>query len=150
MIVAPFSDETGRLQGILLGGVTTLKKDYFNDITIDLIPSFTVFSQQMISLIQNLESKRLLDQNPIHIIEEGRWLVAGVTSLRRLSRFLDMDLPHSRSVTIGGVVQETLRRLVRDSDEGDWGPFHFRVLEAPQRGHMLIELTIVSGEEAVS
>jgi putative hemolysin len=95
-------------------------------------------------------SKRLLDQNPIHFIEEGKWLVAGVTSLRRLSRFLDMELPYSRSVTIGGVLQETLQRLVRDNDEGVWGPFHFRVLEAPQRGHMLIELTIVGGEEAGS
>ena len=91
-----------------------------------------------------------MDQNPIHVIENGKWLVAGVTSLRRLSRFLNMELPRSRSVTIGGVVQETLQRLVQEGDEADWGPFHFRVLEAPQRGHMLIELTVVGGEEAAS
>lgn len=95
-------------------------------------------------------SKRLLDQNPMHVIEQGKWLVAGVTSLRRLSRFLEIELPPSRSVTMGGVVQEALQRLARPGDEGNWGPFHFRVLEAPQRGHMLIELTLAGSEETVS
>ncbi len=61
-IIAPFYDETEKLQGVLLGGVTGLKKEYFTEITSDLIPSFTVFSQQMGSLLRNLESKRLLDQ----------------------------------------------------------------------------------------
>jgi len=61
-IMVPFYDEAGSLQGMLLGGVTKLKKDYFKDVSDDLIPSFTVFSQQMCALLQNLEAKRLLDQ----------------------------------------------------------------------------------------
>ena len=38
-------------------------------------------------------------------------------------------------------MQETLGRLAQPGDEGEWGPFHFKVLEAPQRGLMLIQLT---------
>jgi len=47
---------------MLLGGVTAAKRSYFTEINKDLIPSFTVFSQQMRALLQNLEVKRLLDQ----------------------------------------------------------------------------------------
>jgi CBS domain containing-hemolysin-like protein len=87
-------------------------------------------------------SKRLLDRNPIHDIAPGMWLVAGMASLRRLSRYLNLELPASKSATVGGVVQESLGRLAEPGDEGQWGPFHFKVLEAPQRGLMLIQLTL--------
>lgn len=91
-------------------------------------------------------SKLLLDEKPIHDIGDGMWLVAGVTALRRLSRYLDIEFPSSKSVTVAGVIQETLGRLASDGDTCDWGPFHMKVLEAPQRGHMLIELTLIDGE----
>lgn len=86
-------------------------------------------------------SKLLLDRKPIHDLGPDRWLVAGVTSLRRLERYLNLELPPSKSVTVAGVVQEELQRLAKTGDECDWGPFHLRVFEAPDRGHMLIELT---------
>ncbi len=86
-------------------------------------------------------SKRLLDRNPIHPVTPGVWRVAGVTSLRRLSRLLETELPESRSVTIAGVVQEQLQRLIAEGDECDWGPFHLHVIEAPERGHAVIELS---------
>ena len=92
-------------------------------------------------------SKLLMDKNPIHPLGEGRWLVAGVTSLRRLELLLGRELPASKSVTVAGAVQEELQRLVEDGDEGRWGPFHFKVLEAPQRGHMLLELTLIERRE---
>ncbi|QDU97347.1 CNNM domain-containing protein [Lignipirellula cremea] len=91
-------------------------------------------------------SKRLLDRNPIHPLSPDVWLVAGVTSLRRLSRLLEVELPESKSVTVAGVIQETLQRLIQDGDECHWGPFHFRVLEAPQRGHAVIEMHHRRGE----
>lgn len=89
-------------------------------------------------------SKRLLDRKPIHDLEQGMWLVAGVTSLRRLSRYLNRTLPHSKSVTIAGVIQETLGRLARDGDECRWGPFELKVIEARERGNMLVELKLLS------
>jgi putative hemolysin len=92
-------------------------------------------------------SKLLLDRKPIHDLGPGRWLVAGVTSLRRLERDLKLELPPSKSITVAGVVQEALQRLAKTGDECDWGPFHLRVFEAPERGHMLIELTLAAADE---
>ncbi len=92
-------------------------------------------------------SKILLDRKPIHDLADGMWLVAGVTSLRSLSRYLELDLPRSKSVTIAGVIQEMLGRLARAGDECNWGPFRLKVLEAPERGHLLIELKLVTPPE---
>jgi CBS domain containing-hemolysin-like protein len=86
-------------------------------------------------------SRILLNLKPIHYIAPGVWMVAGVTSLRRLASDLKVGFPPSKSVTIAGVIQEKLGRLAEAGDAFDWGQFHIRVLEAPQRGHMLIELT---------
>jgi len=91
-------------------------------------------------------SKRLLDQKPLHIIEDGRWVVSGMMSLRRLARELEMELPHTHSVTVGGVVQEAMQRLAEVGDNGNWGPLHFKVVEIEHRGNMLIELTPASEE----
>lgn len=92
-------------------------------------------------------SKLLLDRKPIHDLGPNRWLVAGVTSLRRLERYLNLELPPSKSVTVAGVVQEELQRLAKTGDECDWGRFHLRVFEAPERGHMLIEFTYQPASE---
>ncbi len=86
-------------------------------------------------------SKRLLDRNPIHYLGPGKWLVAGVTSLRRLERYVDLQFPPRKSVTVGGIIQEQLGRLALPEDTCDWGTFHFRVLEVAQRGHMIVEMT---------
>ncbi len=100
-------------------------------------------------------SKRLLDQNPIHKIHDGKWLVAGMMSLRYLIRRLadkvpDVSrIPDTHSVTVGGIVQEEMQRLAEPGDECDWGPFHFRVVEIEHRGNMLIELTLLDETEPI-
>ncbi len=86
-------------------------------------------------------SKRLLDLNPLHEIHPGKWVVSGMMSLRQLSRKLETEIPETTSVTVAGVIQESMQRLAEPGDECDWGPFHFVVIEAPQRGNMLVELT---------
>jgi len=93
-------------------------------------------------------SRLLLGKKPIHDISKDMWLVAGVTSLRRLSRYLNIELPPSKSVTVAGVIQHSLGRIAAAGDECHWGPFHMRVLEVPERGHMLVELTRVQRAEA--
>jgi signal transduction histidine kinase len=61
VILSPYYDEDGNLHGMLLGGISVGKKDYYEEITEDLIPSFMVFTQQMSSLLQNFEAKQYLD-----------------------------------------------------------------------------------------
>jgi len=92
-------------------------------------------------------SRILLNRKPIHVISPGVWWVAGVTSLRRLARDLKVRFPPSKSVTIAGVIQETLGRLAEAGDTCDWGRFRMKVLEAPERGHMLVELTLENPQE---
>ena len=93
-------------------------------------------------------AKRLLDQNPVHTIDPGKkWLISGMTSLRRLQEFVAGQLPDSKSVTVSGIIQEANQRIARVGDSCTWGPLQFRVLEMPQRGHMLIEMTYSRLEE---
>jgi putative hemolysin len=95
---------------------------------------------------QPSRSRLLLGRKPIHDLAPGKWLVAGITSLRRFERYLQMTLPPSKSVTMAGVVQEELQRLATAGDRCRWGDFELKVIEAPQRGHMLIEVTLLSKE----
>jgi CBS domain containing-hemolysin-like protein len=73
-----------------------------------------------------------------------------MTSLRRLVRHFDVDRPESKNVTVAGVIQEVLERLPNPGDQCRWGPFHFKVIDAPQRGQLVVELTRTDagGEEA--
>lgn len=90
---------------------------------------------------------RLLNQQPIEEVAEGVWHLTGMTSVRRLQRYFQIELPPTTSITVGGIIQDRLQRLAQAGDEVDWNGFHFRVLEAPRRGQLLIELSRMPGEE---
>lgn len=92
-------------------------------------------------------SERLLKRAPIRQVAPGVWHVTGMTSLRRLVRHFEVDRPPSKSLTVGGVIQETLERFPQPGDRCRWGPFEFHVLEAPDTGHLLIELTLLNEHE---
>jgi CBS domain containing-hemolysin-like protein len=90
---------------------------------------------------------RILDQKPIQEVGEGVWHLTGMTSLRRLARHFQIELPATTNVTVGGIIQELLQRLAQPGDEVIWNRFHFRVLDAPGRGQLLIEMRRVPEEE---
>ena len=97
----------------------------------------------MLDTIFNYEpsrSDRLLSQKAVEEVAPGVWRVAGMTSVRRLSRYLGIDVPRGKSVTLGGAVQEALERLAEEGDICTWGPFECRVVAAPGRGQLLIEI----------
>ena len=79
--------------------VTAVVNEYGNTIGIltfeDILDTIFTYSPS--------RSKRLLDRKPIHDLDKGLWLVAGVTSLRRLARYLNKTLPNSKSVTIAAI-----------------------------------------------
>lgn len=81
-------------------------------------------------------------RRPIVQMSLDRWRLTGMTSLRRLARYFDVQLPPCKSVTVSGIVQEVLERLPSRDDECDWGPFHFRVTDAPERGQLVVEVTV--------
>jgi putative hemolysin len=92
-------------------------------------------------------SRRLLERLPIRRVGPGTWQVTGMTSLWRLVRHFDVPRPPSKSVTIAGVVQEVLERFPRTGDRCRWGPFELKVLDVPERGQLLVELTLADQQE---
>jgi len=92
-------------------------------------------------------SERLLLREPIRQVAPETWHVTGMTSLRRLVREFGIERPASKSVTVAGVVQEMLERLPRPGDVCAWGPFRLKVLEVPERGQLLVELTRTDEQE---
>ena len=92
-------------------------------------------------------SERLLRREPIRPVAPGVWHVTGMTSVRRLARYFQIQKPATHSVTLAGVIQEVLQRLPEPGDECPWGPFYFKVLDVPLRGQLLVELTMPTGKE---
>ncbi len=92
-------------------------------------------------------SKRVLDQDPIHRLDDRTWLVAGIVNVRRLAKRLQIEFPSTRNLTVSGVIQESLQRLGKAGDSTVWGPLRLEILEMPARGHMLVKLTVLSEEE---
>jgi putative hemolysin len=92
-------------------------------------------------------SLRLLKRAPIRQTAPGVWQVTGMTSLWRLSRHFGVRRPPSRSVTVAGVIQENLERFPSAGDECLWGPFRMKIVEASERGQLLVELTLVEPPE---
>ena len=92
-------------------------------------------------------SERLLQRMPIRRVAPDAWHVTGMTSLRRLVRYFGVARPPSKSVTVAGIVQETLGRLPQAGDQCRWGPFHLEVVDVAQRGQLLVELKLAKAEE---
>jgi putative hemolysin len=103
------------------------------------------------------QSERVARREPIRAVGPGTWRVTGMTSVRRLVRYLSashpetpIETPPTHSVTLSGVVQEVLERLPEPGDVCEWGPMHLRILEVPRRGQLLVELTLPSAAEEAS
>jgi CBS domain containing-hemolysin-like protein len=73
--------------------------------------------------------------------------VTGITSLRRLARAFEIELPPSKSRTVAGIVQEQLQRLPLAGDKVRWHLFEFHVTEADQQGSMTVELRFTHRRE---
>ncbi|MEM7785024.1 MAG: CNNM domain-containing protein [Planctomycetota bacterium] len=96
---------------------------------------------------QPSRSSRLLNMPSMEKTGDSIWRVSGIMSLRQLARQLEMEVPDTFSVTVGGVIQESLQRLAETGDVCQWGPFEFTVLDASQRGNMLVQMEIRSQEQ---
>jgi CBS domain containing-hemolysin-like protein len=91
-------------------------------------------------------SERLLKRAPIRQVGRGVWHVTGMTTVWRLVRHFHVDRPAGKSVTVAGIVQEKLERLPDPGDQCQWGPFHFKVIDVPERGQLMVELTRIDGQ----
>lgn len=95
-------------------------------------------------------SDRLMNRHAIQQAGPGRWIVTGMTTLRRLARELQIELPRTKNITVAGVLLESLQRIPTPGDECRWGTLLFRVSEVPDRGQMIVELMQGDTEEGGS
>ena len=105
---------------------------------------YTVFEDQA------SRSARMLATSPIQKIGDNLWRVTGMTSLRRLGRAFDVELPLTKSRTVAGIVQEQLERLPVAGDTTRWQRFEFHVTEADPMGRLTVELHVVEPWEESS
>ena len=92
-------------------------------------------------------SKRLLDGDPIEQVSENVWHIAGLVNLRRLAKTLNVEMPETTCVTLGGIVQEQLQRLAEPDDQCQWGPLQMRVLTSSQPAGMTLEVQVIDDQE---
>lgn len=79
-------------------------------------------------------SERVLHTPSLKSLPNGVWEVTGMTTIRRLAKQFRVRLPITKSVTVGGMLQEQLQRLPARGDVVEWGGFRFTVTAAPERG----------------
>jgi len=89
VILSSFHDENKHLEGVLAGGISEDKKEYYDEISEELIPSFTVFTQQMSSLLQNFKAKKYLD-------EKVQRRTAEVTKQKKEIEEKNLELNHQK------------------------------------------------------
>ncbi len=82
-------------------------------------------------------SERLLHQQPLRQVREGVWKASGMTNVRVVAERLGCALPESDSVTLVGVLQESLQRLPAVGDRCLWGPLELEVVSTPV-GHPVV------------
>ena len=85
-------------------------------------------------------ARRLLDVEPMTKVDDATWHVSGMMSLRRLAKQLEVELPETDSVTLGGVMQEVLQKLCETDDQCHWGPFDLKVIDTDTPSGLLVEL----------
>lgn len=71
VIAAPYYDSDGTLEGVVIGGVSTAKRDFYQELDETLMPSFMVFTQQAAATIRNLRS-RMLIRDQVHDLKRAR------------------------------------------------------------------------------
>ena len=81
LILCPYPDNRGKLRGFALGGRTRKNQDFYDEFTRELIPAFMVFSQQVGTLFQNLESKEHLEKTVRKRTKELKTVNAELTKI---------------------------------------------------------------------
>ena len=86
-------------------------------------------------------SRGLLNRRELKRIEENRWQLTGLTSLRTLERRFNVSFRRYSSLTVSGLLREILERLPRRGDECYVETLQFRVVRVEEDDDLVIHLT---------
>ena len=91
VILSPFLDSVGELEGLLVGGISETKSPYYDPLSNEIIPSFMVFTQQFSSSFHNLQSQELIREQ----VRDLERMVTELSSLHTIgtaiTSILEMD-----------------------------------------------------------
>ncbi|MCA9199170.1 MAG: DUF21 domain-containing protein [Planctomycetales bacterium] len=82
--------------------------------------------------------QRVLDREPIHTIDTNHWQVLGLTNIRKLEEFFQVEAPETRSATVTGVMQEQLQKVPEPGDVCYWGIWEFSVCRYTDNDEQLV------------
>jgi len=94
-------------------------------------------------------ARRVLQRDPVQNKDANTWHVDGMTSLRYLSRRLDIDFEPEvdGQVTVAGVFHQQLQRIPEVGDRCQWQSFELSVLEQTSRQHFVVQVTLQSSAD---
>ena len=128
VIYSPFYN-SGDLRGVLLGGRSAEKQVYYDEIKEELIPSFTVFTQQMSTLLYKLESHQYLENM---VREQTEELVKANAKLTRANECLQLEIVERKRAeelsresarklrTIGDAAMDAIVMIDKESKISYW------------------------------
>ena len=94
-------------------------------------------------------ARRVLQRDPVQSKDANTWHVDGMTSLRYLSRRLDIDFEPEvdGQVTVAGVFHQQLQRIPEVGDRCQWQNFELSVLEQTSRQQFVVHVTLQSSAD---
>ena len=90
----------------------------------------------------------LLNRREMKPLGKNHWELTGLTSLRTLERKFNVSFRQYSSITVGGLLRETLERLPRVGDQCQEETLFFRVVHIEEGTDLVIELRKQDGLDA--
>ena len=91
VMVAPFYGADGELEGALMCGISTAKREYYPELDDDVLPSFTVFAQQAATITRNLTSSEVIRGQVSELQRARDELEQALSEVRRLTARLEEE-----------------------------------------------------------
>ncbi|MDA0834579.1 MAG: CNNM domain-containing protein [Planctomycetota bacterium] len=85
-------------------------------------------------------TRRVLDREPMLEIAPGRWHVEGITTLRYLSKKLNLayEPDEEGQTTVAGLLQQELEHIPKVGEECTWNGYRIRVISSSPRGSLRV------------
>jgi CBS domain containing-hemolysin-like protein len=87
-------------------------------------------------------SRRLLNRSELQRLEQNRWQLTGLTSLRLLRRKFRASFDGYSSLTVGGLLREKLKRLPRVGDVCKVESLQFKVVAVENDLELVVHLSV--------